>query len=304
MNQKEVSNRLPVVSVIIPFFNNHDDVVRIERRVQNQTYPSNLIETIFIDNGSTDSFNFSESFLNRNTVLFENARLNSPYSARNRGIEQSKGEIIAFIDANSTPDDHWLEEGVACIMNYDANIAGGKVDFDFQENRTAAKIVDSLTSIDMKKAIRERGVAYTANLFVKREVFDDIGTFEEGVRSGGDVRWSLKAGKADLKIGYCEKSIVKKYARSVMKLYGKKIRTGKGYYHTWKNEPDRKIWFYNFLRSLKPPTPSKIRQLNTDRYQSEYDEKMAAIWFHLYVSGIAEQLAFIGEYFRNKIKSS
>lgn len=301
MAQKDFKTDRPFVSVIIPFFNNQDEVVKIEDKLRNQTYPSGKVELIFVDNGSDKQFSFPDSFLSRNILLNENEYLNSPYSARNRGVEQSKGEIFVFVDANSTPEENWLEEGILCLLNSNADLAGGKIRFDFQDQITAGKIVDALTSIRMKKAIQERGAAYTANLFVKKKVFETIGLFEEGVRSGGDVRWTLKAKENGYSIIYCEQAAVKKFARSANKLYQKRIRTGKGYYYTWKDEPERRIWFYNLFRALKPPSVSKIKKLNNDRYQAEFEDYVIGTWFHFYASGIVEQLSFIKEYFRAEI---
>lgn len=301
MNQQNLNSTLPYVSVIIPFLNNYGEAVRIEKFLRNQTYPLDRFEIIFIDNGSAKPFKFPKSFSDRNILLTEKQHLNSPYSARNRGIEKATGEVLAFVDANSTPQKTWLEKGMDCLQHSGSDLVGGNVQFDFKDRVTAAKIVDALTSINMQKAIEERGTAYTANLFVKKEVFDKVGLFEEGVRSGGDVRWTLKAKEQGFTISYCKSSIVEKFARPTKELYRKKIRTGKGYYYSWKQEPNRKIWFYNFFRSLKPPAISKIRNLNPDRYQAEFDNKILGIWFHLYVTGVLEQLAFISECLRAKL---
>lgn len=301
MSQQNTYSNLPFVSVIIPFFNNQDEVIQIEKKVRRQTYSSDRFEIIFIDNGSANSFEFPESFTKRNLLLTEKEYLNSPYSARNRGVEKSEGEIIAFVDANSTPQKDWLEKGVDCLLKSESDLVGGNVQFDFKDRVTAGKIVDALTSINMEKAIRERGAAYTANLFVRKQVFEAVGLFEEGVRSGGDVRWTLKAKKHGFSISYCQSAVVKKFARPAKELYRKRIRTGKGYYYSWSREPNRRVWFYNFFRSLKPPALSTIRNLKPDLYQEQFDQKITGVWFHLYASGILEQLAFITQYFRVKI---
>ncbi|MDX1642427.1 MAG: hypothetical protein R3220_12060, partial [Balneolaceae bacterium] len=138
-------------------------------------------------------------------------------------------------------------------------------------------------------------------VFAKKEVIEKAGFFEEGIRSGGDVRWTLKANDHGFSISYCDVAVVKKIARSAKELYKKRIRTGRGYYYSWSREPNRKMPFYNFFRSLKPPTFKKIRGLNPERYRPEFDGKIAVVWFHLYVTGIVEQVAFLSEYFRNKM---
>lgn len=288
------------VSVIIPFKNNHSEVVQIVEQIRAQDYPDDRIEIICIDNGSDVQSTIYEELKKRFRLLQETDHPNSPYSARNRGIEASRGGILVFVDANSEiRSPNWLSSGLECMEKQSAAIAAGKVSFDFGENVTAAGIADALTSIKMKQAVEERGVAYTANLFIKKELFEKVGLFEEGVRSGGDVRWTLKASEMGYKPVYCPAAEVFKKARSAKVYYKKKIRTGRGYYHTWKIEVHNEHWAGNLLRSLKPPSFA-IENLNPERYQAEFDSKKPVVWFHLYLSRILEQLSFVREYFRNK----
>ena len=291
-----LSSSLPGVSVIIPYRNNVAEVNKIVGHLKKQSYSANKVEIIIIDNGSVNTISVSD-FTRKNSVqLAEMDNLNSPYSARNRGIEAASNEIIAFIDANSYPADDWIEQGVQFLKEKQLDITAGAVHFDFGDKITGAKITDALTSIRMKKAVEERGVAYTANLFVKRELFTKTGLFEEGVRSGGDVRWTSNAVKQGHVLGFAEQSIVYKKARTAKELYRKKIRTGKGYFFSWKEEEDRSLWFFNFFRSLKPPAYSQIEKINEERFRDYFKRKKMGIWFHLYATGIIEQAAFIWQY--------
>jgi len=299
MSQHSEINIYPLVSIVIPYQENLKEVTEILISLERQSYPAERIEVLLIYNGLHAGLQ-GETGLPHTSVklhlLEEKNHLNSPYSARNRGLEKANGDIIVFIDANSTPDQFWLENGVHCLLNKKWDIMAGKVGFDFGNNLTAAKVVDSLTSIDMKKAVEERGVAYTANLFVKKEVFKELGFFEEQTRSGGDVRFTREAVQSGFTIGYCENAVVLKNARSCTQLYQKKFRTGKGYFYTWKREEEKKVWFYNFIRSLKPPSLADYNL--THKQVSRY-----AIWFHLYMVGIIEQIAFMTEYFSYNLSS-
>lgn len=299
MSQHPEINTVPLLSIIIPYQDNLKEVSEILGSIEKQSYPKGRVEILLIYNSSNKGL--TEEFIplketHKFHLLEEKNHLNSPYSARNRGLEKSVGDIIVFIDANSTPDKFWLENGVNHLMEKDFDMVAGNVNFDFGKKPTAAKIVDSLTSIDMRKAVEERGVAYTANLFIKREVFKEIGFFEEETRSGGDVRFTKKAVKAGFSISYCDNAIVRKKARGCSKLYQKKFRTGKGYFYTWKSDDERKIWFYNFIRSLKPPSPGTYNL-------SHQKVSRFAIWLHLYLVGITEQIAFIVEYFSYNLSS-
>lgn len=288
----------PVISIIIPFKDNPDELNTILTAISEQDYPQEAIGILCVDNGSGSSQKAINVPADTGNILFlsEKTYLNSPYSARNRGIEQSKGEILIFADANSLPEKSWLSEGIRHLQQTGADIVAGRVNFHFGSQMSGAKIVDALTSIHQKRAVKERGVAYTANLFVRKEVFAKAGLFEEGVRSGGDVRWTTRAVSGGAKIEYCDTSVVRKYARTAKQLYKKRVRTGTGYYYTWKDEADRKKWWYNFLRSLKPPTIRKLNASYVERYGEPLSDHLFSVWFFYYSSSVIEQFAFLKEY--------
>ncbi len=293
MNRKEFVS----VSIITPFRDNHEELIQLKSSLDQQTYPGQNIEIIFIDNGSVRQFTFPDHFFGNIILINENDNLQSPYSARNRGIEAANGDVIVFIDANSRPRANWIEKGLICMRESGSDITAGDVQFELGATPSASNIVDALTSLNMQKAVHDRKVAYTANLFVRKEVFKKIGLFEEKSRSGGDVRWTLKATERGHQITYCEDAVVFKYPRTLRALIKKKIRTGRGYFYTWRNEKDKPIWFYNFFRSLKPPSLKKWDK-NSDRGRMLDKGNKLKIWLLLYIIGIAEQLSFTTEYLR------
>lgn len=96
-------------SVIIPLFNKAPYVIRALDSVFNQTNQD--FEVIVVNDGSTDSGEVlvQEKYGNRiNLIKQKNSGVSS---ARNRGIEESTGEYIAFLDA----DDYWHFEYLASI---------------------------------------------------------------------------------------------------------------------------------------------------------------------------------------------
>lgn len=91
----------PLVSVIIPTFNRAGVVTRAIDSVLGQTY--HPVEVVVVDDGSTDETpEVLKSYGNAIvSVVQDNA---GPSAARNRGIRESKGDLIAFLDS----DDLWL----------------------------------------------------------------------------------------------------------------------------------------------------------------------------------------------------
>src|SRR5688500_3318505 len=93
------------VSVIIP---NHNYVHYLREAIDgviNQTYPD--IEIIVVDDGSTDgSREILKSYGERIVSICQNNQGVS--AARNNGVRSSRGQYVAFLDA----DDSWLPEKI------------------------------------------------------------------------------------------------------------------------------------------------------------------------------------------------
>jgi glycosyltransferase involved in cell wall biosynthesis len=91
---------MPPISVIIPTFNRRESLTRALRSALAQTGAA--YDIWVIDDGSTDGTGdmLRQEFPSVQYAWFPNA---GPAAARNRGIERSQGEWIAFLDS----DDEW-----------------------------------------------------------------------------------------------------------------------------------------------------------------------------------------------------
>lgn len=246
-------------SVIIPVFNDADELKRVLTGLKNQTISNDLFEVIVVDNGSTDHTKCVAGEFENVRYFLEDKYLNSPYSCRNRGIEQSKAGVIVLLDGTCIPEPEWLEAGLNCLEVKKADMVSSNVQFDFRGQITAGKVFDS-NNLRIESSIRKRGAVMTASLFVRREVFDNVGTFPEGVRSGADLRWTGMATKQGMKLEFCRKSIAKKKARSYLESIKKQWRVGKGQPAIWKEQGKKYINPYKRLIShLIPYHPKKVK---------------------------------------------
>lgn len=98
-----------LVSIIVPVYNTQDYLNNCINSILNQTYKN--IEIILIDDGSTDR---SAEICDQYAMIDDRVRVihqkNSGVSnARNNGLEQSKGDYIAFVDSDDTIDKDFIE---------------------------------------------------------------------------------------------------------------------------------------------------------------------------------------------------
>ena len=95
------------VSIIVPLFNKAAHVKRAVDSILAQTYAD--FELIVVDDGSTDeSPQVVENYDDPRIRLVRQNNL-GPGAARNRGLNEARGELVAFLDA----DDEWLPDYLA-----------------------------------------------------------------------------------------------------------------------------------------------------------------------------------------------
>lgn len=268
-NASSDNSKWPYVSVVIPVFNNADRLRKVLKAVQKQDYPANRYEVIVVDNGSTDRSPDVARSMEGVRLLFETEHLNSPYSARNRGIEDSSGEIVVVVDSTCRPVSHWLRSGVQTLKSKGGDLLGGRVKFEYGDRVTAGKIFDALTNLKMKEYVENRQVATTTNLFVRREVFEKQGLFPEGIRSGGDIRWTGSAVRAGWKLVFGENTVGFYPARSLTSLLRKQFRVAKGQPTIWQEE-GRSDVVLRIIKDFLAPVPLQLVKDKIERRGEEF----------------------------------
>jgi len=102
------------VSVIIPTYNMGWKLRKCLEGLEKQAYPKEAYEIIVVDDGSTDDTkSIIEGF--RIRYCFQENR--GPATARNRGVEMAKGDIVLFTDADCIPNDNWIQNMASPFQN-------------------------------------------------------------------------------------------------------------------------------------------------------------------------------------------
>lgn len=193
------NNSMPFVSVIVPVYNDPERISKCIEALLNQTYPEEKYEVIIIDNGSADA---TQPTIKRYPVtLLVEDNIQTSYAARNKGIHNSRGEIIAFTDADCIPAKDWIEKGVKNLLrDPECGLVGGTIKL-FPRDPKKPNIVELYSMVigfDQKRHIEQYNYGSTANVFTFRKVIENVGPFKATLRSGGDSEW----GKRVLAYGY------------------------------------------------------------------------------------------------------
>lgn len=179
----------PRVSVVIATHNRYEFLASAIRSALGQTQSD--IELIIVDDASTDK---TPEILARFAVSDERIRvIRNQISvggagARNIGIQESRGEWVAFLD----DDDEWfpqkLERQIALLDTLRTAVACS-CDYIQKTHSGRAKLIQLPKNIAYEEILRENKLGGASMCICSREMITRIGGFDISLRSGQD--WDL-----------------------------------------------------------------------------------------------------------------
>lgn len=189
-----------LVSAIIPAYNREATVAKAVESALAQTYRD--LEVIVVDDGSKDGT--LDALSNFGSAIRVVRQANAgPSAARNRGVAEAKGRIVAFLDS----DDCWLPEKIerqaalmdragdamsCCVCN--AKVVGGEGRF-LGETFAHAGISPEFTEgewLNPQVVLSTRFLLFNQVVAVRREAFEKVGGFNERLRLLEDYELSLR----------------------------------------------------------------------------------------------------------------
>ena len=201
----QIDERPTLVSVVIPVFNGERYICDAVESVLRQTY--NNIEILVIDDGSTDeTIDRLASYAHDITIIKQPN--GGSAKARNAGIRQSKGELIAFLDA----DDLWHPQkleilvshmsrntniGLAYnswqVINADDEIAIGQFMGQSFDEQSPAIVPEGSGFIYCELLIDS--IIHTSAAIMRRSIVDAVGLFDERFRKGQDYEFWFRVSR-------------------------------------------------------------------------------------------------------------
>ena len=273
-----------MVSVVIPAFNAGSHIGKLLDSLVSGDYPRDLLEIIVVDNGSSDD---TTDVVRRYPVrLLTETALHNPGTARNAGVRQVKGEVIAFIDADCLATKNWITAALAVMRDKDADIVAGRIQWEYSTPRDAAEFFDSLVHLRNDVTVPRHGTAVTANLIVRTEVFRKTGLFPEW-KAGEDGAFCLRAAAAGYRMVYAENVVVAHKPRKFLSLLRKSWRVGSYYRNLCRVTGRSNAQMYSdAFGSFIPGTSSHIRRLVSERGTEEMAPFITRMWLISYAYSV------------------
>jgi GT2 family glycosyltransferase len=199
----------PLVSVVIPHYNDLEQLALCLEGLRRQRFPRADFEVIVADNNSVGGMVAVERIAPDVVVVAAPEQGAGP--ARNAGAAAARGTHLAFIDSDCIADENWLHEGIAALERFD--YVGGQVITTIAnaERPTQAEAFEAVFAFNFKKYIEREKFSGSGNLFVPRAIFERVGGFR--ARVSEDVEWCRRANAMGYRLGYAEGAVVSHAAR-------------------------------------------------------------------------------------------
>lgn len=198
----------PRISVLIPVYRDWGRLTLCLEALARQTWPAEDFEIIAINNDHRPPP--AEFRLPAGVTLLQEPRGHS-YAARNAGLALARGEVLAFTDADCQPSPDWLAAGWAALQDSDAGLVGGRIGILIEQPGLVADY-DSVFAFPQERYVSQ-GTSVTANLFVRRRVFESVGPFNADLQSSGDFELCRRAGEGGHRLIYSADALVLHPAR-------------------------------------------------------------------------------------------
>ena len=192
------------LSVIIPMLNEASTIGKLLEHLQTETHSINDIEIIVVDGGSSDdSIKIANSFKNIHVIQSGKGRAKQ----MNAGAEAANGKVLYFLHADSIPPNSYDQ---LILQEVEQGNLAGCFRLKFDHDHWWLKLAGWLTRFRWRAC---RGGDQSQ--FITRELFNDIGGFDERyiIYEDNDLINKLYARKQFVVIQECIQTSARCYER-------------------------------------------------------------------------------------------
>lgn len=192
------------LSVIIPMLNEASTIGKLLEHLQTETHSLNDVEIIVVDGGSSDdSMKIANSFKNIHVIQSGKGRAKQ----MNVGAEAANGKVLYFLHADSIPPNSYDQ---LILQEVEQGNLAGCFRLKFDHDHWWLKLAGWLTRFRWRAC---RGGDQSQ--FITRELFNDIGGFDERyiIYEDNDLINKLYARKQFVVIQECIQTSARCYER-------------------------------------------------------------------------------------------
>lgn len=199
---------MPNVSVVIPAYNASRFVGEAIRSVLAQTYED--FEVIVVDDGSTDGTCDVVNGFHDERLRYTYQENQGPSAARNTGVQLSRGEYIAFLDADDLWSPPMLE---ACLAFLNDNPATDVVSVRSRHigpDGEPLGVTLPMTEVggpDLFEYLVLGGGIHTSSAVIRRDCLQAVGLWDESLHGNTDWDLWLRMAAAGFRFGFIDRDL-------------------------------------------------------------------------------------------------
>jgi GT2 family glycosyltransferase len=208
----------PFISVVVCTYNGSRTIRDTMEGLAKLQYPN--YEVVVVNDGSTDG---TPNILDPYGARIINVQNGGLSKARNIGMEEARGEIVAYIDDDAYPDPHWLTYVAATFSSTD-HVAVGGPNIAPEGDGPIAECVANAPGGPIHVLISDQEAEHIpgCNMAYRKDALQAIGGFDPQFRIAGDdvdVCWRLQ--QRGWTLGFSPAAMVWHHRRNSLRAYWK-----------------------------------------------------------------------------------
>lgn len=224
-----MSDDQPVVSIIMPCYNERAFIGKALESLLRQDYPADRTEILVVDGGSNDG---TRHIIERMASDDQRVRMiDNPHRSKSRalnlGISHARGDVVMRVDAHATYAPDYVSLSVRHLVRTGADNVGGLRGTSPQKDTKLGHAI----ALSISSRFGSGGATYRAGASgqrwvdtvfggcYRREVFDRVGKFDERLYRGQDREFNARLVSAGGRILFDPDIRCTYYARSDLKSF-------------------------------------------------------------------------------------